>query len=244
MKHVTPKFLPSILMPFFLLAGMGPGVRAEEVGGEGILEEVRARLPLQPLRLEGFIRTREGRRNIDRPLVSELRFGDVAPHMRVGVSDRFGDVLETSRITWLAGAARVERWDAEGGPLPDAQPADEIAGTGLTWSDLSLDFLWWEGAEITGRERVKTRSSHVVRVPAPEDRPDLSAVRLWVDVSALFVVRAEILGPDGAPLRRIDVDSIVEIREGVWMVKDLIIRDHANNRRLGVRFDEVVELEE
>jgi hypothetical protein len=211
--------------------------------GRQIMTEVRQRLPLEPVRLTGFIRTREGRRNIDRALVSELRFGDPEPHMRFELRDHFGESLARARISWTGAVPRFELRDAEDEALPDAKPADEIADTGLSWSDLSLDFLWWEGAELTGRERVKTRTSHIVRIPAPPERPDLSAVRLWIDTTALFVVRAELIGPEGRPVKRIDVDSLVEIREGEWMVKDLIIRDYPHNRRMGVRFEEVEVIE-
>ncbi|MCC5846629.1 MAG: outer membrane lipoprotein-sorting protein [Verrucomicrobia bacterium] len=234
--------------PIFLgLLGLAFGVvraDAEPETGQELMWEVRARLPPMPLRLTGFIRTREGRRNIDRALVSELRFGEVVPHMRFELADGFGETLTTARISWPEGTPHFQQWDAEGEPIPETDPADEIAETGLTWSDLSLDFLWWEGAEITGRERIKTRPAHVVEIPAPESHPHLTAVRLWIDTSALFIVRAQLIGPEGANVKRIDVDSIVEVREGMWMVKDLIIRDQKNNRRMGIRFEDVEELEE
>ena len=220
------------------------GADAEPETGEELMREVRARLPPMPLRLTGFIRTREGRRNIDRALVSELRFGEIIPHMHFELADAFGETLTSARISWPEGTPHFQQWDAEGEPVPETDPADEIAETGLTWSDLSLDFLWWDGAEITGRERIKTRPAHVVEIPAPDSHPHFSAVRLWIDTNALFIVRAQLMGPDGDNVKRIDVDSIVEVREGMWMVKDLIIRDQKNNRRMGIRFEDVKELEE
>jgi len=213
----------------------------EPLSGAGVMAEVRARLPLDPIRLTGFIRTREGRQNIDRSLVSEVHFGDAEPHIRFELRDRFGDRLSRARISWPG--PRFELWNAADEPMPDGNPNDEIAGTGLSWSDLSLDFLWWEGAELAGRERVKTRNSHIIRIFVLFERPDLSAVRLWIDTTALFVVRAELIGPEGRPVKRIDVDSLVELREGEWMVKDLIIRDLSQNRRMGVRFEEVEVIE-
>lgn len=228
-----------------LAAGLCLTVRAEaEISGAEIMEQVRMRMPVETIQLTGFIRTRKGRQNIDRALRSEIRFGDFEPNLRFQLQDGFGSPLTRARISWRDGVPVFQQWDAEDAPLPDAAAADEIADTGLNWSDLSLDFLWWEGAELAGRERIKTRSSHVVRIPAPPERPDLSAVRLWIDASALFVVRAELLGPEGKPVRRIDVDSLVEFAEGQWMVKDLIIRDYLNNRRMGVRFEKVVIGEE
>jgi len=215
---------------------------AEDLTGEQLMEEVRARLPPEPVRLTGFIRTRDGRRNVDRGLISELHFGSPVPHIRYQVMDAFGSLVATARIAWPDGTAHFTLYDENDDPVEDARLSDDIAETGLTWSDLSLDFLWWPGAEITGRERVRTRASHVVRIPAPPHHPELGGVRLWIDTSALLVVRAELLGPDSERLKRIDVDSIIEIEPDVWMVKDLLIRDHANNRRMGVRFEEVEQI--
>lgn len=215
---------------------------AEEVTGEKLMEAVRARLPQEAIRLRGFIRTRNGRRDVDRGLISELRFGDAEPNIRYEVMDAFGQILARARIAWPGG--RVDfRLDQENGvPIPDADIRDEIAETGLSWSDLSLDFLWWPGAEISGRERIRTRSAYVVDLPAPPHSADRGGVRLWIDAAAMLVVRAERLGPDQQRLKRIDVDSILEIEPDVWMVKDLLIRDFANNRRMGVRFEEAQTL--
>lgn len=230
------------MLPFLVLTLSVLPAFGEELTGGQVMEEVRARLPLEPVRLTGFIRTRDGRRNVDRALISELHFGSPVPHIRYQVMDAFGDRVATARIAWPDGAAHFTLLDENEEPVDGADLSDEISETGLTWSDLSLDFLWWPGAEITGRERVRTRASHVVSIPAPPHQPALGSVRLWIDTSALLVVRAELLGPDGERLKRIDVDSIVEIEPDVWMVKDLLIRDYANGRRMGVRFEDVEQL--
>lgn len=228
-----------------MLAGLlGAPLFAEALSGEQIMAEVRARLPVEPVRLTGFIRTRNGRRDVDRALISEMQFGAPVPHIRYKVMDAFGELVARARISWPGGAPDFKLYNAESERVASSSLCDDIAGTGLTWSDLSLDFLWWPGAEITGRERVRSRNAHVVSIPAPPHQPDLGGVRLWVDTSALLAVRAELFGPGDERLKRIDVDSIVEIEEGVWMVKDLIIRDFANNRRIGVRFEEVERLED
>lgn len=229
--------LLAALLPCFLLASEAPD-------GETLMQEVRARLPAESVRLTGFIRTRNGRENIDRALISELHFGSPVPHIRYQVLDAFGSPLATARVAWPQGQTEFILHDETGTPQPDARLSDDIPGTGLTWGDLSLEFLWWPGAEITGRERVKTRASHVISIPAPPDHTTLSRVTLWVDASAQLVVRAELFGPDSRRVKRIDVDSIVEIEPDVWMVKDLLIRDTITGQRMGVRFEDVETLSE
>jgi hypothetical protein len=213
--------------------------RAELSGGD-LLLEVRDRLPPETVTLRGFIRTREGRRDTDRGLVSTLDFGASPPRVAYRLMDGFGTPVLDARITWTPAGPNLELRDPGGEPVEGAVLSDEIPGTGLSWSDLSLDFLWWTGAEITGQERIKTRAARVVRVPAPPGRPDLSAVTLWIDTATSLPVRAELLDPGGVRLKRIDVDSLLELEPGVWMVKDLLIRDYAGGRRMGVRFEEVL----
>jgi hypothetical protein len=215
---------------------------AELPEAQQVMRDVRGQLPPMPLNLHGFIRTRQRRQQQDRRLLSELRFGESIPRVRYSLSDAFGDPVVQVQVRWPDGMAEFSQWDAEGEPLPEPLPADEVADTGLTWSDLSLDFLWWPEAEMLGSERVKSRQAYVLMLKAPAARTDVHQVKLWVDERARFIVRAELMDERGELLKRIEVDSIQKIREDFWMVKDLIIRDFTHNRRIGIRFEEVIEV--
>jgi hypothetical protein len=208
------------------------------------MQTVRAQLPRQHIRMSGLIRTRREGRDTDRRLISELRFGAAVPAAEYRLFDALGAPLTRVQVQWTAGGPQWFQWNAQAEALPPPRPDDEVADTGLTWSDLSLSFLWWPGAEVVDTDRVKTRSTWVVRLPAPEERPDVDHIRLWVDKKACFIVKAELLDAEGSLLKRIEVDSIKEIRKDVWMVKDVLIRDKQNGIRMGIRFEEVEELEE
>lgn len=214
-----------------------------EPDAQQVMRAVRRQLPPMPLDLHGFIRTRERRVQQDRRLLTELRFGEEVPTARYSLFDAFGDPLVKVRVRWPDGKAEYAQWDADGKELPVPSPADEVADTGLTWSDLSLDFLWWPGAELLGNEQVKSRRAYVLLLPAPPERKDVDRVKLWVDQRALFIVRAELMDEKGELLKRIEVDSIKQVREDFWMVKDLIIRDFLHNRRIGIRFEDVIEVD-
>lgn len=209
-----------------------------------VMQAVREQLPHMPLNLHGFIRTRQRRVQQDRLLLTELRFGDAVPMARYTLSDAFGDPVVQVQVRWPDGEAEYAQWDAEGDPLPEPSPSDEVADTGLTWSDLSLDFLWWPEANLLGQEQVKSRQALVLILDAPAEREDVHQVKLWVDVRALFIVRAELMDKKGKLQKRIEVDSIKQVREDFWMVKDLIIRDFIHNRHIGIRFEEVIEVDE
>lgn len=248
------KFLPALLSGM-ILAGMvraqpdkvqvPPVAEAEKqvvFTGPLLMREVQRRLPPMPLKMTGLIRTRRKGDDTDRKLVSELRFGDATPHAIYRLWDAFGDPITTVKVTWGGGLPVFEQWDAKGEPLPAPAALDEVADTGLSWSDLSLSFLWWENAEITGEGRVKTRPAYEVTIPAPDSRPDVKFVRLWVDKKALFIVKAELRDEQDKLIKRIEVDSIKEVREDLWMVKDILIRDKKNKLRMGIRFQEVEEI--
>lgn len=210
--------------------------------GPALMQQVRDQLPPMPLRLEGFIRTRKGKSQHDRRLVTELHFGEAIPYASYTLSDTFGDPITKVQVSWPAGIPTFAQWDAEGQALPAPAPGDQVADTGLTWSDLALDFLWWPGAEVQGRDLVKTRNAIVVLIPAPKGNSDFAQVKLWVDERALFIVRAQLLDAKGGLRKEIEVDSIKKVREDFWMVKDLIIRDRVQKSHMGIRFEEVIEM--
>ena len=218
-----------------------------ETGGE-VMRRVRAQLPARPIRMAGLVRTRRDGKDQDRRLISELRFGEAVPRAEYRLFDAFGEPLTRVEVAWPEGRASFSQWDGDGERLPDPDAGDEVVDTGLTWSDLSLDFLWWPGARLEGSARVKARSCHVVVLPAPPRRETmgdaLDHVKVWVDQKAYFILKAELFDREGERIKRIEVDTIKEIRKDVWMVKNLLVRDWRNGVRMGIRFQEVEELEE
>lgn len=210
--------------------------------GAEVMASVRSQLPQMPLELTGFVRTRQGKTLQNRRLVSTLRFGDKIPTATYSLADNFGDPLTRVEVSWLDGKPNFAQRDADGKLLPIPSPQDEVADTGLTWSDLSLDFLWWTGAKSIGREIIKTRSSVLLALPAPPERTDVAEIKLWVDERAWFIVKAELYDAKGELLRSIEVDKLRKVREDFWMVQDLEIYDRPNRRKIGIRFEDVVEL--
>ena len=198
------------------------------------MREVRQNLPGMPLELTGEIRTRADGEKTTRRLISELRFGDPRPHMSFELFDAFGSPLESLRVDW--GGERPD-WSRKGQSI---DTPDTLADTGLTGADLALEFLWWPGAEATDIERIRARDAYVVMIASPHDT---GRVRLWIDKRALFVVEAETLDEEGNILRRLQVDKLKKIREDLWMVQDLVVRDYEHKRTINIRFDEVEELE-
>lgn len=202
--------------------------------GSELMAGVRNNLPQMPLRLTGGIRTRTREGTTIRGLQSDLRFGQTPSWMSFVIQDAFGTVLDRLKISW---PTEQPVWTREG---LEIDPPENIAETGLRGEDLSLSFLWWPKAEVTGIERVRARNAYVVELSHPEGE---GKVRCWVDQRALFVVEAEFLDEEGDALRRLEVDRLKKIREDLWMVQDLVIRDFAARQTMKVRFETVEELE-
>jgi hypothetical protein len=128
-----------------------------------------------------------------------------------------------------------------GNPLAD-QPAPALgtplAGTALTWMDLTLSFLWWPDGKTIGITEVLEQPCYVVDAHAPAGQTTpYASVRMWVDTRAAMMLQAEGYDALGDPLRRISVKSFKKIN-GEWMIKDLEIRDLKTERRTILRIRE------
>ena len=145
------------------------------------------------------------------------------PTARYTIRDAFGASLQHLAITWNTPTQPEYRF-LEGSPLraaPMPVLSDSILDTDLTWIDLSLSFLWWEGGVERGEEPVRGRDCRVIDVPAPDDAgAHIDGVRLWIDSKAGIVLRAEGFDSAGELARRMDVKSFKKIN-GRWVIKDI-----------------------
>lgn len=192
---------------------------------DDVLRQVVARLPREALQISGSLRAdpRDGKPARQCQVQLHLEYGATPPQVRYTIMDAFGEDLE--QLTIFRPEAGAVSWHyARGYPLAAAALADPrrpIQGTDLTWSDLSLSFLWWRGARLTGTESVLDRACLVIEAPAPAGEPTpYASARLWIDRKYLFLIRADGLDTGGRPIRRIEVKSLKQI-DDEWMVEDL-----------------------
>lgn len=225
-----------------------PAGAAPPASADALLEAVLDRLPAETLRIGGELRASSrtqprGRRCL---LQIVLSYGSEPAYVRYTVQDAFGDSVEQLTIVRArAGAPRFTY--AHGTPLteaPLANVADPIQGTDITWSDLSLAFLWWRGGRVRGTEPVLERTCYVVEVDAPPGEPSAYATaRLWIDAQFLMLLQAEGLDAEGQVLRRLSVKSFKKIDDR-WMIKDMTIETPAAGSRTGLRILEAVPLDQ
>ena len=89
--------------------------------------------------------------------------------------------------------------DGDGAPIPLAREGN-LLKTDVTWSDLALDYLWWDDVSFDVEREGETVNGQVcaVIVMKKGDR----TVRAWVDRKTGALMQAEELR-DGKPVRRL-----------------------------------------
>jgi hypothetical protein len=148
------------------------------------------------------------------------------------IRDAFGVPLEQMILRRTAGQAPVFEY-AAGNPLTAAPlPGlfDAVQKTDISWTDLSLSFLWWPGGTVMATNEVRGRRCYVVEVPAPPGA-DVSigaavpyhSVRLWIDAEIRMLLQAEGLDVNAHTIRRLWVKSFKKVNNA-WMIKDLEVQ--------------------
>ncbi len=101
---------------------------------------------------------------------------------------------------------------------------DKIGGTGVTYSDLALKFLYWPDAEVIGADTLRTRNCWRLRLSAPARDSPYASVLLWVDRESGAIMRMEGYDARGQLTKRFEVVSAQKI-EGRWFLKQMRIEE-------------------
>lgn len=149
------------------------------------------------------------------------------------------------------GKATESRLLVQGGPKPAAWqwPAadgsaaiavDEgalfapLAGTDLSAFDLQMPFLYWNDFVYEGKTRLKDRPAETFLLYPPASlaarRPDLTAMRVYLDPQYHALVQAEQLGENERVLKSMSVVSVKKIDEQ-WIVKAVELRDETTRNK-------------
>ena len=223
--------------------GMALGLSAAGLAWAGdplaevLMERVRQSLPEVPLELEATIRvlSRTGR-----PVETVRAGAQLSPQeggrtARYTVYDGFGTVQE--EMTVELGAEGAVYSYAQGDP-PRAAPLPDlfgpVAGTQISWMELSFSFFWWPGPRIVGTEKVANRwECQIIEIDRPTEAgaagEGWSHIRLWVAPAYNAVVRGE-AWRDGRAWKRFEVKSVKKLRQ-VYMIGDMDVHDLVSGKR-------------
>jgi hypothetical protein len=102
----------------------------------------------------------------------------------------------------------------------------KVRGTGVTYEDLALKFLYWPNPKITGEETIRTRGCWKVEIHPPSRESQYSSVNLWIDKSGGALMRMEGYDWKGLLVKRFEVVSAQKL-EGRWFLKQMRIEELA-----------------
>lgn len=99
----------------------------------------------------------------------------------------------------LNGETTLEITDDSGKSMP-FEKSGRILGTDVTWSDLTLDYLWWD--DYSADEELQSETVHGQLCSIVVMKKDDRAVRVWVDEKTGAMMQAEELR-GGKAVRRL-----------------------------------------
>jgi hypothetical protein len=114
--------------------------------------------------------------------------------------------------------------DARTETVPASKLDQRIRGTGVTYEDLSLKFLYWPKAEVVGQQNVRTQDCWKLQLHAPSRQSQYSSLFLWVGKASGALMRLEGYDWDGKLAKRFEVAAAQKI-EGRWFLKQMRIEE-------------------
>jgi len=100
----------------------------------------------------------------------------------------------------------------------------KIRGTGVSYEDLALKFLYWPNARVAGEDAVRTRRCWKLQLQPAARQSQYSNVLLWVDKESGALMRMEGYDWNGQLAKRFEVISAQKIDDR-WFLKQMRIEE-------------------
>jgi hypothetical protein len=174
-----------------------------------ILESVRMLESRQQLDLDGQLRQDD--------TVIPFHLTQNGPLIRYS----FSDPDEVVELRLSENGSRLDVvTDAGNENFPAEKLNEKIRGTGVTYEDLALKFLYWPGGRVLGDETVHARSCWKLQLAAPSRDSQYANVFLWVDKKSGALMRMEGYDSNGKLAKRFEVVSTQKI-DNRWFLKQM-----------------------
>jgi len=178
-----------------------------------ILDSVRMLEARQQIDLDGQLRENEK--------VIPFHLTQAGPLIRYS----FTDPDEVLQLRLGENGSRLDLVGNEGTEkFPAEKLKEKVRGTGITYEDLTLEFLYWENARVLGDETVRTRSCWKLQVVAPSRDSQYWNVVIWVDKASGALMRMEGYDWDGKIVKRFEVISAQKI-DNRWFLKQMRVEE-------------------
>lgn len=120
--------------------------------------------------------------------------------------------------------------------FPDSKLADPVAGTDLSFEDLSLRFFYWPNPILEGSENVKGEDCWKIRLNNPSNAGAYAAVYVWVHKK--FGAFMKIRGHDrsGDLRKEFLVDDIMRLPDGTYTLQKMKVASMKGGRTTGLSY--------
>jgi hypothetical protein len=206
-----------------------------------VLELARSRLPRIPLRIRGTlaVKAENNFTRFEYPVTMQLDWG--RQRAEYALLDEAGRPAKTMQVHYPA-SGRPEFTFFTGPAKTPAELPDLLAPieeTDLSWSDLSLAFLWWPNARLIDYDRKRGFNAYLLEIPAPKNDGPIGKVRLWIHQQTGLLLETALYDRQDDLIKRLRVVSIKKLENGLSMVKDLEMIRPLTEARTRLRVDEV-----
>ena len=165
---------------------------------------------------------------------------DVELNGRIVLRNRKG-ISQAEHAYSLTRSNSVTRLAIDGRPYGDSQtsqtskPSEPLLGTDVTWSDLTLDYLWWDDFSFDAEREGETVHGQVCAVVVMKKAE--RTVRVWIDRKTGAMMQAEEFR-DGKPVRRLWGTRIKKFGER-WMANVLEVETVGSGHRTKITVEEM-----
>ena len=141
----------------------------------------------------------------------------------------------------LSRSNAVTRLTVDGNPVPDPSTSSSsssslpLFNTDVTWSDITLDYLWWDDFSFDGERESETVHGQVCAVVVMKKGARM--VRVWVDRKTGALMQAEEVA-DGKTVRRLWGTRIRKFGER-WMANVLEVETLGSGHRTKITVEEL-----
>lgn len=145
------------------------------------------------------------------------------------VQSEYGYVL-----TRQAGKTALKLADADGKPL-DVPAEGRLLDTDVTWSDITLDYLWWDDFSFDAEREGETVHGQVCAVVVMKKGE--RTVRVWVDRKTGAMMQAEEFAGE-KPVRRLWGTRLKKFGDR-WMANVMEVETLGSGHRTKITVEEV-----
>jgi hypothetical protein len=111
--------------------------------------------------------------------------------------------------------------------------AQPIAGSDLTYEDLSMRFLYWPNPSIEAEEKVGLFDCWKIRVDNPGNDGAYRTVYVWVSKKHGAFVKVQGFDRRGNIVKEFKVEDVMKLKDGSYTLRKMEVASYANKRVSG-----------